>query len=340
MLTKKTDEGWIARALYRDLDGKNRLVQRSGSSQSRAQQALAKALRDRVRVDDHQRITAETKLAVLAEVWFDEVRGSDLSPSTKQLYRDRLDKQILPALSNVRIRELSVGLIDNHLAAVKAKHGPALARTCRSVLSGMCRLACKHDAMISNPTRDVSRLSAKPRKQPMGLSIVQLKQLLAFLSYDDAAAAEDIVDVIRLLAATGMRIGEALALEWDAVNMQRGTVEVRSTVIRLRGTGLIIKPTPKSTAGDRTLLLPSWTVTMLEKRKIRSHTSLVLPSQLGHLRDPSNTRRSMRRAFARAGYAGLTSHVFRKSVWRTRFCGHRVMTARVFGSFTNGFDTP
>lgn len=25
---------------------------------------------------------------------------------------------------------------------------------------------------------------------------------------------------------------------------------------------------------------------------------------------------------------------------RTRFCGHRVMTARVFGSFTNGFDTP
>ncbi len=178
----------------------------------------------------------------------------------------------------------------------------------------MCRLACKHDAMISNPTRDVTRLSAKPRKQPMGLSLVQLKQLLAFLSYDQAAAAEDIVDVIRLLAATGMRIGEALALEWDAVDLQRGTVQVRSTVIRLRGTGLIIKPTPKSTAGDRTLLLPSWTVTMLKKRKTRSHTSLVLPSQLGHLRDPSNTRRSMRRAFARAGYAGLTSHVFRKSL--------------------------
>ena len=53
---------------------------------------------------------------------------------------------------------------------------------------------------------------------------------------------------------------------------------------------------------------------MLKKRKTRSQTSLVLPSQLGQIRDPSNTRRSMRRAFARAGYAGLTSHVFRKSV--------------------------
>ena len=83
------------------------------------------------------------------------------SPSTIQLYSDRLQRQVLPALGSVRVRELTVGLIDRHLAAVKAQHGNAIAKTTRTVISGICSLATRHDALPSNPCRE-THASAAP----------------------------------------------------------------------------------------------------------------------------------------------------------------------------------
>ena len=40
----------------------------------------------------------------------------------------------------------------------------------------------------------------------------------------------------------------------------------------------------------------------------------VFATELGTLRDPSNTRRALREAMITAGYPGLTSHTFRKTV--------------------------
>jgi hypothetical protein len=66
---------------------------------------------------------------------------NDLSPRTMEAYRDRLGKQILPGLGQLRIRELSTGVRDRHLRLIGDNHGVATARMCRSVLSGMCHFA-------------------------------------------------------------------------------------------------------------------------------------------------------------------------------------------------------
>ena len=61
-------------------------------------------------------------------------------------------------------------MVDRHLGAVKAKHGPSLAKTTRSVLSGVCALACRYDALVTNPCRDVARISTKPKRPPTALT--------------------------------------------------------------------------------------------------------------------------------------------------------------------------
>lgn len=319
---------WVARCRYRDFDGVTRLVEKRGRTRGAAEQALARAIRDRSRGDAESVITPDTKLAAVARVWWGQLIESDLSPSTKQLYRDRLDKQILPALGNVRVRELSVGVVDRHLEAVKLKHGNSIAKTCKSVLSGICGLAARHDAIATNPVREVARISTKPRNAPHALSVEEVQQLRAALTYDDLAVIQGLPDLVAVLCATGMRIGEACAMSWADIDLDAGTIAIQGTVLRLRGKGLIINR-PKSKAGVRTLELPAWCIEMLVKRyalqfvgrAVRMHFSaenlhpeIVFPTQLGNLRDPSNTRRDMRWAFRRIGYEGLTSHVFRKSV--------------------------
>jgi integrase len=126
----------------------------------------------------------------------------------------------------------------------------------------------------------------------------------------------DLVDFVDMMLATGLRIGETAAVTWPAVDVESGSVEVRGTVIRVRGQGLVIKQKPKSEAGWRSVQLPSWCTATLRRRRTRpgNRWEAVFTSPAGLLRDPSNTQADLRSVFARLGYRGVTSHTFRRTV--------------------------
>jgi integrase len=67
------------------------------------------------------------------------------------------------------------------------------------------------------------------------------------------------------MLATGVRIGEALAVVWSQVDFDAGTVEITSTLVRVKGQGLLRKST-KTPAGERTLPLPTSAVASLRRR--------------------------------------------------------------------------
>jgi integrase len=100
---------------------------------------------------------------------------------------------------------------------------------------------------------------------------------------------------------------------WADVDLECQTLTVKSTLVRLKGRGLTIKPT-KTSAGVRTLVLPTWCVEMLVERQPGEDDQPIFPAQLGGLRDPANTRADFRDAFPAAGFAWVTAHTFRRSV--------------------------
>jgi integrase len=313
--TYRTAAGWKAKTRYRDYDGEVRDVERWGKTKGAAEQSLQVALRDRSQSEGDGEITSETRVRILAEVWFRYLSEQDRSVTTLQQYRYRLDKQILPVLGGLRVRELTPGIIDRHLRLMVTRHGPAAAKTCRSVVSGMCGLATRHGALASNPVRDAARIP-QPKRQPRALTIAEARQLRAALAADSKAVERDLPDLVSVLMATGLRIGEALALTWADVDLTARTLTVRGTVVRVNGQGLTIKPT-KTAAGVRTLVLPEWCVELLKQRyyhELCPSTCPVFPAQLGGLRDPSNTRADFRDAFRSAGFVWITAHSFRRSV--------------------------
>src|SRR3954454_527136 len=249
----KTATGYRARVLGRGYDGHVREVERNAASKVAAERALKLALRDRAPGKTGGELTADSRVLLLAEAWYSSL--DDLSPITLQAYRDRLDRQLLPRLGQLRIRELSVGILDRHLRDIADHHGIATARMCRSVLSGMCALAARHDALPHNPVKDLGRITGRPKTAPRALTLPQLRQLRAALTYDDRAIARDLPELVAFLMATGLRIGEASGLSWNAVDLDASTIEVRAAAVRVRGVGLAIKST-KTDAGQRTLILP------------------------------------------------------------------------------------
>src|SRR3712207_9533185 len=78
--------------------------------------------------------------------------------------------------------------------------------------------------------------------------------------------------LFRSMLASGCRIGEAAAVTWGDLDLDAGTVDVRATIVRVTGQGLIRKST-KTASGARTLLLPPWCVERLRSRAARPSAS-------------------------------------------------------------------
>jgi integrase len=179
----------------------------------------------------------------------------------------------------------------------------------------MMGLALRHGALTHNPVRDVARLS-RPRTAVRALTRQETLDFRQALRDDPKASMLDLPDLVDLLLTTGLRIGEACAVRWSAVDLDKAALEVNSTAVRTRELGLVIQERPKTAAGWRVVALPNSTVALLRHRRGKHARAddVVFPSPLGRLRDRSNTTADLRTAFDRAGFAWATSHTLRKTV--------------------------
>jgi integrase len=193
---------------------------------------------------------------------------------------------------------------------VNTKSGPA-AKHGRVVLSGMA-LAARHEGITHNPLREVSAI-ATTTKDARALTLDEVRTLRAAARADAQAVDRNLPDLVDFMLGTGLRIGETLAMTWDAVDLVASRLEVRGTVVRAKD-GLRIQPRPKSKAGWRTLPPPAWLVLVLKAREhVETEWDVVFPSQLAKLRDRSNASGDLRDLLDPLGLQWVTSHTFRKT---------------------------
>jgi integrase len=314
---------WRARARFRDFTGHSVQVEAWGSTGASAQRRLEAMLRERA-ASAGEDVTPDMRLHTLGRIWLAECESSDRAPQTVDRYRDVLVRIIEPGLGQLRIREASVGALDRFLKATAATR-PAQAKHAKVVLAGMLGLAVRHDAIRTNPIRDV--VLPRQRRQPVRAltvdDVVALRRGVAlWIASPDQVGRRrtaDLLDVVDLLLATGARVGEVCGLRWDDVDLAgaRPTVTISGTLVRVAGEGLTRQPHPKTASGHRTVVLPRFAVETLMRRKVDALPNawnVVFPSSTGTLRDPHNLRRQWRDARAAAGFDWVTPHTFRKTV--------------------------
>jgi integrase len=311
--------GYRAITSYREYDGTTVQVERRGRTKAAATNSLREALKQRANQGRGGELTPGDRFGKAAELWFAKfsalVVDGRRSPGSLDTYRRVVNKHVLPALQELRLAEMTTPLIDRFIGRIKAEVGGPTAKTCRSAISGIMGLAVRYGAVQANPVRDVETVEVKPRKEPRALTNTERRVLLLRLESDPEAVRHDLPDLVCFMLATGVRLGEALAVLWSEVNLEVGTVSITSTVIRVKGKGLIRKIT-KSRAGQRVLLLPSWALDMLRARAVDgiSPDCPVFPHSRGAgLRDPSNALKAFRRARGVGEFSWITTHVFRKT---------------------------
>jgi hypothetical protein len=163
-------------------------------------------------------------------------------------------------------------------------------RACGRVVCGRlggCQLSyfiqCAIGSLVSwghrlarNPAADATPPSAKEAKAPE-MHPWNAAQLAAFLAWSEENSTHHALWYV--LAYTGMRRGEALALRWRDVNLDAGTVSVRRSagVVRVKGEGAEIAEGPTKTGKPRVVDLDAAAVAALRTfRRARGGMALQL----------------------------------------------------------------
>lgn len=140
-------------------------------------------------------------------------------------------------------------------------------------LSGALGSAVRHGLITSNPC-DGTRLPKTERREMTHLTGDEFAVLLTYVR-------PDAQDLVATLAATGLRWGEATALQARDVDVDAGTLTV-SRAWKWHPDGSMVLGPPKTTRSRRTIALPPQIAAMLQDRVFgAAPDALVFPNLRG-----------------------------------------------------------
>lgn len=250
-----------------------------------------------------------------------ETKRRKLRGSSFQVFERALDKIILPAIGHLKVTQVGADRVARLVRDLEERGlQPASIRRYLSPLGPIFSLAVRRGIVHTSP---VSLLSDEERPTGGGVkdhyvwSAEEISKLIAAAAElgKRADARYDYSALIHLLALTGLRVSEALALRWEDVDLPEAELHVRGSWAR---SGEITNP--KTKAGLRTLPLSPGLVDLLVglKPEDASPADFVFASKQNRRRPISYhnfRKRGFERALERAGLAGrgITIHGLRSA---------------------------
>jgi integrase len=238
-----------------------------------------------------------------------------LKKSTADLYADVLDLHLTPVLGEMFVDAITkedILELRDKWAAKGAR--PATVngrlRILRQCLSVIC-----DEAEIADPSKHVSGVRMPRVTTPKGLEPHDAGKLLKALGEmtDDRGPAYYALAL--LLASTGLRWGEATALLWSDIDLERLDVVVSRAHVR----GHV--DTTKTDCVKRVPLAPlvADALRRLRTKQLRDQAAgleagVVFPSRVGTLMRPSSFRKRLATACKTAGVRLITPHGFRHTM--------------------------
>lgn len=317
---------YYATTYVRDSDGQRRRVERSSvKSAEDARRLLQRHLAQRRAPLTDQTVTSRTTVGALFTIWLAAKSVEDgILDQTVGQYSQVWRKHGAPHLGALRLAELPTSRANAHIQAVAAD-APSQAAYLRIILRGMFALAVRFDVLAVNPITE-TRTAKVTRSPARALTPAEFQRVRAAVAAYCARPGVGgpkpgrlLLPFIEVLAATGGRPSEVLALRWSDVDLLADppTVTFSGTLVdhqRVSGKPLHRQEKRKGGAPPHTVDLPAFGVEALAG--LISETGpdgAVFTSRAGGWMSLANLRRALRTALPE-GLAWVTPHSFRRTV--------------------------
>lgn len=267
---------------------------------------VAEKLKSLLRDQQRNTLVSDEKQTVqkYLEWWLAEVASTSVRPTTAESYTDKIRLHVIPEIGRVRLARLTAAQVQDLLTR-KLRSG--LSPRSVAYIHAILRRALGQAEKWGLVSRNVVALVDPPRVQRPEARSMTPEEARAFLN---AAKVDRLHALFAVALAIGLRRGEVLGLHWRDIDLDKGTLRVRTSLVRLGGTMVLSEP--KSARSRRTIPLPSSSLTALREHRLRQveerlaagnlwqESGLVFTTHVGTFIEPRTVGRAFERICERA----------------------------------------
>jgi integrase len=210
-----------------------------------------------VATGEHVDASRET-VAQFVERWLRDWADNNVSHKTWTRYAQLLRKHLCGKFGSLPIQKLQPAHLQALYAAM-AKDG--LAPRTRLSLHRVTSTMLKHAAQWGIVTRNIASATSAPRVKTEEIEVLSPAAIAAVL---ETLRGKPSYPIVALALGTGLRRGELLALRWQDVDLDAGTLRVEQALEQTQRGGLVFKA-PKTRHGRRTVTLAPSTIAVLRE---------------------------------------------------------------------------
>lgn len=223
--------------------------------------------------------------------WLEEQKPR-LRASTLESYENAV-KRLKGRIGRRRLRDVDVDVVASLVAQMQKDYKAWTIRGTLVVLSRAMQTAVRRGYVAQNPVRGLDK-SERPKGDQRRMRILNSEEITALLP----AVNDQYRSLITILVFTGMRIGEALSLEWSDVDWDAGLIHVRNG---------------KTDAATRAIVMMQSLSRVLRAHQMASgrREGLVFTTEAGTEVTRRNALRGLAAASKKAGQEKVTLHELR-----------------------------
>src|SRR6266567_7840913 len=196
-----------------------------------AKQRLPDKIRDYRSRHESVKAFAGGKMTIgdAVEVYRGKVRANaSLKPRSKDYREMTLDfiQRSWPSLFETDVRKISERDCENWLTRFQQQYAPTVVNNSIGTLRAVFEEAISTGARFNNPTSRLSRVRVRQKQ----LELPSREQFLKFVEEIRTAGAgqsKDCANLVRFLAFSGLRVGEARHVTWRDIDFVRARLHVR-----------------------------------------------------------------------------------------------------------------
>lgn len=256
-----------------------------------------------------------TKLGPFLRRWLDEVARPNLRPSTYTSYDTILNVHLIPGLGHIAIAKLTPADVQTFM---NRRSAAGLSPRRVTYIHAVLRRALVTAERWGMVTRNVAKLVDTPRVTRHEITPLTPEQAKVLI---ESAAADRHRALWITALGTGLRQGELLALRWEDVDLEAGTLRVRYSLASVDGE--LTLQEPKTDRSRRKVYLPDSVVAALRAHRTRQRmdrlaagarwvdSGHVFATMLGKPHHAATVTRAFQVALERAGLPRSRFHDLR-----------------------------
>jgi integrase len=261
--------------------------------------------------------------------WLEIYKKPNVKPITYTLQERNVRLNILPRWGNYRLKDITRNEYQKWINELRDHYSEGTVKRIHSIMS----------SALDDAVHEFNILRVNPIQKIKIPKDIEKKETVSYFTKEELEKFLETVKIpvkgakyqasiqyyalFTLLARTGLRIGEALALTWEDIDLDAKTLTVNKTLVYPLNSNPYIS-TPKSKTSERTIRLDDTTVKLMKRHRINqkevilryknykpSEQNLVFHQQDGRWLRTNVVRDYFKVVCKRAGVPVLSPHALR-----------------------------